>query len=273
MSFFGELLSYGFMIRALICGILVSLCCSLLGVSLVLKRFSMIGDGLSHVGFGALAVAAAIGASPLWIAIPVVVLSSVLLLRITESSKWQGDSAIAVFSTAALAIGVIIVSKSGTNNDLSSYMFGSILSVSRTEAIFSIILSVLVIGLYVMFYPRLFAVTFDESFAAATGTNTGLYRLLLSVLTSLCVVLGMQLMGTLLISSLIIFPALSAMRLFRTFRGVTVGAAVLSVLCFIGGIAVSFWLNFPTGATVVAVQLAALLLSVLFSRFHKKTAA
>ena len=222
--------SYHFIQRALVVGVLVSLCAALLGVSLVLKRYSMIGDGLSHVGFGALAVASAFHFAPLAVTVPVVVLSAILLLRLRGSSRVKGDAAIAIISSSALAIGVIVVSvTSGMNTEVSSYLFGSILSLSRGDAVLSVILSLAVLTLFLLFYPRLFAVTFDETFARATGTRADLYNTLLAVLTAVTVVIGMRMMGALLISSLIIFPALSAMKLCRSFRGVILCAACASL--------------------------------------------
>ena len=251
-----RMLSYHFMQRALIVGVLVSLCAALLGVSLVLKRYSMIGDGLSHVGFGALAIASALHLAPLAVAIPVVMLAAVLLLRLSQSSKIKGDALIALISSSALAIGVISVSvTTGMNTEVSSYMFGSVLSLSRSDAILSVLLSLAVLLLFILFYPRLFAVTFDETFSKATGTRTELYNTLLAVLTAVTVVLGMRMMGALLISSLIIFPALSAMRVCRSFRGVILCAAGISVGCFLVGLVVSFFLETPTGASIVIANL------------------
>ena len=256
MSELARMLSYHFMQRALIVGVLVSLCAALLGASLVLKRYSMIGDGLSHVGFGALAIASAFHLAPLAVAVPVVVLAAVLLLRISQSSRIKGDAWIALVSSSALAIGVICVSlTTGMNTEVSSYMFGSVLSLSRPDAVLSVLLSLAVLLLFVLFYPRLFAVTFDETFARATGTRTGAYNTLLAVLTAVTVVLGMRMMGALLISSLIIFPALSAMRVCRSFRSVIVCAAGISVGCFLVGLVASFFLSTPTGASIVVANL------------------
>jgi ABC-type Mn2+/Zn2+ transport system permease subunit len=256
MSKIINMFSYHFMQRAFIVGVLVSLCAALLGVSLVLKRYSMIGDGLSHVGFGALAIASAFGIAPLWLAVPVVIVSAVFLLNLQQSSKVKGDAAIAIISSASLAIGVITVSlTTGMNTEVSSYMFGSILSLSRSDTILSIILSLAVLILFILFYPRIFAVTFDETFAKATGTNTGFYNMLLAVLTAVTVVLGMRMMGALLISSLIIFPALSAMRICKSFKSVIITSAIISVLCFIVGITASYFLETPTGASIVAADL------------------
>ena len=256
MSEIINMLSYHFMQRAIIVGVLVSLCAALLGVSLVLKRYSMIGDGLSHVGFGALAVASAFGIAPLWLAVPVVIVSAVFLLNLQQSGKVKGDAAVAIISSASLAIGVITVSlTTGMNTEVSSYMFGSILSLSRSDTVLSIILSSAVLILFILFYPRIFAVTFDETFAKATGTNTGFYNMLLAVLTAVTVVLGMRMMGALLISSLIIFPALSAMRVCKSFKSVIITSALISVLCFIVGITASYFLETPTGASIVAADL------------------
>ncbi len=259
--------SYHFIQRALIVGVLVSLCAALLGVSLVLKRYSMIGDGLSHVGFGALAVASAFHLAPLAVAVPVVVLSAILLLRLRGSSRVKGDAAIAIISSSALAIGVIVVSvTSGMNTEVSSYLFGSILSLSRGDAALSVILSLAVLALFILFYPRLFAVTFDETFARATGTRADLYNTLLAVLTAVTVVLGMRMMGALLISSLIIFPALSAMKLCRSFRSVILCAAAISVVCFLAGMVASYAFETPSGASVVGADLIAFALCSLFGR-------
>ena len=253
-----QMFSYHFMQRALIVGVLVSLCAALLGVSLVLKRYSMIGDGLSHVGFGALAVASALNLAPLAVAVPVVVLAAILLLRLRQSAAVKGDAAIAMISSSALAIGVISLSLStGMNTEVSSYLFGSVLSLSRGDAVFSILLSLAVIALFALFYPRIFAVTFDESFSRATGTKTELFNTLLAVLTAITVVLGMRMMGALLISSLIIFPALSAMRICRSFKAVVLTAACISVLCFLTGLLASYFLETPTGASIVVADLLA----------------
>jgi len=256
MTDFFHMFSFPFMQRALIVGVLVSLCAALLGVSLVLKRYSMIGDGLSHVGFGALAIASALHLAPLAVAVPVVMVTAVLLLRLSRNSKIKGDAMIAIISSSALAIGVICVSvTTGMNTEVSSYMFGSVLSLSRADAILSAILSTAVLILFVLFYPRLFAVTFDEDFSKATGTRTELYNTLLALLTAVTVVLGMRMMGALLISSLIIFPALSAMRVCRSFQKVVICAGCLSVLCFVAGVIASYFLETPTGASVVAANL------------------
>lgn len=247
-----EMLSYPFMVRAFLVGTLVALCAALLGVSLVLKRYSMIGDGLSHVGFGALAIASAMNAAPLAVSIPIVVLAAFLLLRISESSKIKGDAAIALISTGSLAVGVTIVSMTtGMNTDVYNYLFGSILSMSKSDVDLSVVLSAAVLVLFLLFYNRIFAVTFDESFAKATGTNAGLYNMLIAFLTALIIVLGMRMMGALLISSLIVFPALSSMRLCKRFCTVVINAAVISVVCLWAGLTISYTYATPTGASIV----------------------
>ena len=256
-----EMLSYPFMVRAFVVGILVALCSALLGVSLVLKRYSMIGDGLSYVGFGAMAVAAAMNAAPLAVAIPVVIAAAVLLLRISGSSRIKGDAAIALISTSSLAVGVMVISMTtGMNTDVYNYMFGSILAMSREDVVLSVTLAVVVLALYIFFYQKIFAITFDETFARATGVKAGLYNTMIAVLTAVTIVLGMRMMGALLISSLIIFPALTAMRACRTFRSVTIHAAFISVICLIAGLLMSYLGGTPAGASVVMANIAALAL-------------
>ncbi len=255
---FVQMFSYSFMLRAIIVGVLVALCSALLGVTLVLKRYSMIGDGLSHVGFGALCLALAMNVAPLAVSVPVVVIAAFLLLRISENSKIKGDAAIAMISSTALAAGIIVTSMTtGINSDVNGYMFGSILAMSSTDVYVSIILSIAVLVLYVVFYNKIFAVTFDESFARATGTKTGMYNTLVSLLTAVTIVIGMRIMGAMLISSLIIFPALTSMRVCRSFKSVVAVSAVVSVACFFTGLFISFAFSMPAGASVVAVNAAA----------------
>ncbi len=255
-----QMFSWPFMQRALIAGVLVSLCAALLGVSLVLKRYSMIGDGLSHVSFGALAVAVALGVTPLYFSIPVVILAAFLLLRAADDPRRSNDAAIAAMSASALAVGILVISRtSGMTTDVDSYMFGSVLAMSWGDVALSAALSLAVLTLYVLHYHKIFAITFDESFSRATGLKVDRYNTLLAVLTALTIVLGMRMMGAMLISSLIIFPALTAMRLFRSFRGVVVCAAAVSVVCFCAGLTVSFVASTPVGATVVAADLAVFL--------------
>jgi ABC-type Mn2+/Zn2+ transport system permease subunit len=251
-----QLLSYTFIQRALIVGILVALCSALLGVTLVLKRYSMIGDGLSHVGFGSLSVAVAMNWAPLQVSVPVVVLAAFFLLRISENSRIKGDSAIALISSSSIAIGVIVTAvTTGMNMDVYNYLFGSILSMSETDVYLSTMLSVVVLVLYILFYNKIFAVTFDENFAKATGTNSGIYNMLIALFTAITIVVGMRIMGALLISSLIIFPALSSMRVFKSFRGVIISSAIVSVICFFWGTAASYYFDTPAGASIVLINL------------------
>ncbi len=262
---FSELInifSYTFMQRALLCGIFISLCSALLGVSLVLKQYSMIGDGLSHIGFGALAIAAALNLAPLAVAIPTVIIAAFFLLRLSDKSRLHGDSGIAIISTVALAVGVIVVSKQGANIDIENYLFGSILSVSKSDTVASIVLSLAVVVLFVLFYHKIFAVTFDESFSKATGINASAYKMIIAILTALTVVIGMRLMGTLLISSLIIFPPICAMRVMKTFKGVTVFSAIITTFCLVVGLVSSVYFDAPAGATIVITHFISL---VVFS--------
>lgn len=256
-----EMLSYPFMTRAFLVGSLVALCSALLGVSLVLKRYSMIGDGLSHVGFGAMAIAAAMNAAPLTVAIPVVIVAAILLLRISGNAKIKGDAAIALISTTSLAVGVMVISlTTGMNTDVYNYMFGSILAMSAEDVKLSLILSVFVLILFIVFYHKIFAITFDETFARATGVKAGVYNTLIAVLTAVTIVLGMRMMGALLISSLIIFPALTSMRVCRTFKSVIINAAVISVVCLIAGVTLSYVAATPAGASVVLANLVMMVL-------------
>lgn len=263
--------SYPFMQRALIAGVLVSLCAALLGVSLVLKRYSMIGDGLSHVSFGALAIAVALGVTPLYFSIPVVILAAFFLLRMASHPRWNSDAAIAVMSASALAIGIIVISQTtGMTTDVDNYMFGSVLAMTEADVVLSVALCIAVLVLFILFYHKLFAVTFDENFSRATGLKVDRYNTLLSILTALTIVLGMRMMGAMLISSLVIFPALTAMRLFKSFRGVVVCAAVTSVACFCAGLVASFTLSTPVGASVVVANLSLFLLSCLVSALRRR---
>ena len=271
MNVLSELLSYPFMVRALFGGMLVSLCASLLGVSLVLKRYSMIGDGLSHVSFGALSIALAMGWSPLKVSIPVVVLAAFFLLRITENSRIKSDAAIAMISASSLAIGIIVTSlTTGMTTDVSSYMFGSILAMTKEDVMLSAVLCIIVLGLFVLCYNQVFAVTFDENFAKATGVNVGAYNMLISVLTAVTIVLGMRMMGAMLISSLVIFPCLTSMRVFKSFTSVVVSSGILSLVCFLLGMMASYQFSMPAGASVVVVNLIAFGLFSMWQVLGKK---
>ena len=266
---FNILLSQSFLTRALVVGVLVSLCCALLGVSLVLKRFSMIGDGLSHVGFGAMAIAAVSNIAPLYFSLPIVLVAAFLLLRMNERGKIKGDAAIALISTGALAVGIMVTSMTtGMNVDIYNYMFGSILTMSNDDVVITGIVSVVIIALFVLFYNEIFAVTFDESFAQATGTKVSVYNMLIAGLTAVTIVIGMRMMGALLISSLIIFPAVTSMRLCKSFRSVIISSTVISVLCFVAGLIFSVEYEAPTGASVVCVNICALLLFMLIAKIN-----
>ena len=260
----GMYLAFPFVRYALIVGVLIALCSSLLGVTLVLKRFSFIGDGLSHVAFGAMAAAAVLNlTNEMLLVLPLTVLSAVLLLRTGRNAKIRGDAAIAMISVSALAFGYLIMNVFSTSSNLSgdvcSTLFGStsILTLTAKEVWLCAVLSVLVVVIFILFYNKIFAVTFDEDFAKATGTRAETYNLLIAVVVAVIIVLAMNLVGSLLISALVIFPALSAMRLFRSFRSVTVCAAVLSVFCALLGIVVSILAGTPVGSTIVAVDAAA----------------
>ena len=271
MNVLSEMLSYPFMVRALFGGMLVSLCASLLGVSLVLKRYSMIGDGLSHVSFGALSIALAMGWSPLKVSIPVVVLAAFFLLRITENSRIKSDAAIAMISASSLAIGIIVTSlTTGMTTDVSSYMFGSILAMTKEDVVLSAVLCIIVLGLFVLCYNQVFAVTFDENFAKATGVNVGAYNMIISVLTAVTIVLGMRMMGAMLISSLVIFPCLTSMRVFKSFTSVVVSSGILSLVCFLLGMMASYQFSMPAGASVVVVNLIAFGLFSMWQVLGKK---
>lgn len=267
-----QMFSYDFLIRAVIGGSLIALCAALLGVSLVLKRYSMIGDGLSHVGFGALAIAAAVNAAaPLEFAIPIVVIAAFFLLRISENSKIKGDSAIAIISTASLAVGITVATMTkGMNADINSYLFGSIIAMSQKDMIICIVLSVIVIFMYIFFYHKIFAVTFDESFAKATGTRANIYNMIIAFLTALTITVGMKIMGSLLISSLVIFPAITSMRICKRFKTVVICSGIIAVLCSISGLVISYLYNTPTGASIVLTNVFLLLVFSITGTVYDK---
>lgn len=265
-DFLAEVFSYKFIARAVIVGSLVSLCAALLGVSLVLKRYANLGQGIANIGFGATAFAMAFGLLPLRFSLVVVVLATFLLLRLfnAKKSKIKGDSAVALFSTAAIAIGVVAVSLTiGLTLDICNFMFGSILVMSRADVFLSIGLSVVVIALYLFFYNQIFAVTFDEEFARAAGLNTRLYNTLIALFTAITVALGMRLMGSMLISGIIIFPALAAMQVCTRFKTTLAVAAGVSVVAFFLGIVGSYIWGVPTGAAIVCANLAFFLVFAL----------
>lgn len=262
-------LQYDFVRYALVAGVLIALCAALLGVSLVLRRYSMIGDGLSHVAFGAMTVAMIFSVTPLYVSLPVTILASILLLR-GDRAKLRGDSAIAMLSVSSLAIGYLLLnvfSKKTTNlsGDVCSILFGStsILTLKVSDVITCAVLAAAVVVVFALFYNKIFAVTFDETFARATGTKTSLYNLILAVTTAVVIVLSVNLVGALLISALIVFPALCAMRLFKSFKGVIVAAAVFSVLCTTIGILLSILYSTPVGSTIVACDLALFIICII----------
>lgn len=265
-----EMFQYPFMQRALLVGLFVAICAALVGVSLVLRKNSMIGDGLSHTAFSAFALATVLGVTPLWFALPVVVLASFFVLRLSQNKKLHGDAAIAVLSASSLAIGTFAISVSkGVNIDLNSYLFGSILSASWLDVILSGALALVVFALYLFAYHRIFAITFDEEFAKSVGVKTGLYDAIFAAICSVVIVLGMRLLGSLLISSLIIFPTLTAMRLTKTFRGVVATSVVVSIVAFLLGLIASYQFATPTGATVVLANLFIFILALIAEKIRK----
>lgn len=267
-----DLLQFPFVRYAIIVGLLIALCSSLLGVTLVLKRFSFIGDGLSHVAFGAMAVATVTGlTNKMIIILPVTVLTAVLLLRTGQNTKIKGDAAVAMISVGALALGYMLMNVfSGSANiagDVCSSLFGSmsIITLSKSDVGLCVVLSAVVLTIFILFYNKIFAVTFDENFTKATGVNSDAYNLLIAVVTALIIVLAMNLVGSLLISALIIFPALSAMSLFKSFKAVMICSAVVSVLCAAIGMAASLLLSTPVGSTIVTADIIAFFVLRLFS--------
>ena len=261
---------FSFVQYAFIVGILIALCSSLLGVTLVLKRFSFIGDGLSHVAFGAMSIAAVLNLSnDMYLVLPFTVVAAILLLRTGKNAKIQGDAAVAMISVGSLALGYLVMNvfKSSNNvaGDVCSTLFGatSILTLKRSEVWLCVILSVIVITAFIVFYNKIFAVTFDENFAQAVGTHASIYNLVIAIIIAVIIVLAMNLVGSLLISALVIFPALSSMRLFRSFKSVTICSAVISVFCAVSGLVISILAETPVGSTIVAADLVVFLLFCL----------
>lgn len=262
---------YPFVVHALIVGVLIALCASLLGVTLVLKRFSYIGDGLSHVAFGAMAIATVMKfTNRMYLILPVTIICAILLLRTGQNAKIKGDAIIAMISVSSLALGYLVlnifpVSSSNLAGDVCSTLFGStsILTINKNELWLCIGLSIAVVTVFIIFYNKFFAVTFDETYAKATGANVAGYNLLISVIVAVIIVLAMNLVGSLLISALVIFPALSAMRICRSFKSVTIFSAILSVICAVIGLLISILAGTPVGATIVAVDASAFLICLL----------
>ena len=279
-STLGFYLSKPFVVNALIVGVLIALCSSLLGVTLVLKRYSFIGDGLSHVAFGAMAVAAVVGlTNDMPLVLTVTVVCAVLLLRMGKNAKIKGDAAIAMISVGSLAIGYLLMNifNTGSSNlsgDVCSTLFGStsILTLSTFDVWMCVILSVLVVLFFVLFYNKIFSVTFDENFARATGQRAGLYNLLIAIVIAVIIVVSMQLVGSLLISALVIFPALSAMRVFKSFKSVTICAAIVSVVCALIGLFTSILAGTPVGSTIVAADIAVFAVFFVIGAVTKRTA-
>ncbi len=254
--------NYSFVQYAFIVGILISLCSSLLGVTLVLKRFSFIGDGLSHVAFGAMAIAAVLNLSNnMYLVLLFTVVAAVLLLRTGKNTKIQGDAAVAMISVASLALGYLLMnifnSSANLAGDVCSTLFGStsILTLTKSEVILCVVLSVAVIAAFIIFYNKIFAVTFDENFAQAVGTHANVYNLVIAIIIAVIIVLAMNLVGSLLISALVIFPALSSMRVLKSFKSVTVCSAVVSIVCSTAGLLISILAGTPVGSTIVAANL------------------
>lgn len=269
MHLIQEMFSYPFMQRAFLVGILVSVCAALLGPSMVLKRYAMIGDGLSHVGFGTLAVATLFHTAPLTISLPVVILAAFLLLRLKESSSLPPDAAIALISTASLAFGVIVISLStGMNTDVCNYLFGTILGVTQKELWLTVCLSLFVMLAFLFWYHRIFSITFDETFTSAIGCSSGFSQMLLASMTALTIVLGMRTMGALLISSLLVIPALTAMQVWGTFRTVILCSMLLSLGCFCVGLTVSYVYATPTGASICLLHIICFICFFVFQKIR-----
>ncbi len=269
---------YPFVWYAIIVGVLIALCSSLLGVTLVLKRFSFIGDGLSHVAFGALAIAAVMNlTNNIFFVLVITIICAVLLLRTGQNTKIRGDASIAMISVGALALGYLIMNIFSTSSNLSgdvcSTLFGStsILTLTGSDVWICAVLSVIVVALFIFFYNKIFAVTFDESFAEAVGTRAKLYNLLIAVVIAVIIVLAMNLVGSLLISALVIFPALSAMRVFKSFKSVTICSACISVVCALLGILISILFSTPVGATIVAVDIVVFFIFALIGKIGVKS--
>lgn len=267
---------FSFVQYAFIVGVLISLCSSLLGVTLVLKRFSFIGDGLSHVAFGAISIAAVLNLSNnMFLVLPITIISAILLLRTGKNTKIHGDAAIAMISVSALALGYLIMNIFSTSanitGDVCTTLFGStsILTLRKSEVWLCVILSILVIGDFIIFYNKIFAVTFDENFAQAIGTHASIYNLVIAVIIAIIIVLAMNLVGSLLISALVIFPALSAMRIFKSFKSVTICSACFSVICSVIGLLISILAGTPVGSTIVATDLSIFLICTVVGKIKR----
>ena len=265
-SFF-EMLSYDFIVRAFIAGLIISICAALIGSTLVLRNRSMLGDGLSHVAFGATAIAIVLGLAPLEFAIPAVILTSFFILRLSENRQINNDALIAILSASALALGTFLISiKPGVNIDLNSYLFGSILSITPHDLILCILLGLVIVTTFTILHRQIFAITFDENFARAIGIKVQLHNTILAILCSLTVVLGMKMLGALLVSSLIVFPCLIAINFAKTFRQNIIISVIASIVCFIIGLTTSYMLNTPSGATIVLINLIVLIFATVYNK-------
>ena len=269
-------MSYPFVRYALIVGVLIALCSSLLGVTLVLKRFSFIGDGLSHVAFGALAIATVLKIANVNLFImPVTIVCAVLLLRTGNNTRLKGDAAIAMLSVGSMAVGYLILNvfsvSSNVSGDVCSTLFGStsILTLTSSEVIMCIVASVIVVAFFIIFYNRIFSVTFDENFTRSMGKNAGMYNLMIAVITAVIIVLAMNLVGSLLITALLVFPALSAMRIMKSFKSVIIYAAVLSVFGAVAGIIISIFASTPVGSTIVTIYIVIYIINSVLGRVLK----
>ncbi len=270
LEMFIDLLKYPFMQRAIICGIAISFCAALIGVILVLKRYSMIGHGLGEVAFASLSLALVLGMPEMYIAIPIVIIASFIILIISQKQGESGDITIALVSAGALAFGVIITAiTNGFNIDVYNYMFGSILTMKTSYVIISVGLSIILVIIYLIFYNRLFMITYDEKYAKVCGINVTFYQFLIALFTAIVVVIGMRMMGTMLISSLIVFPAVIARRLTHSFKEMSVMSIIISIICFLFGLIISSILNLPTGASIVMVYIAVLLFSIIWTKILK----
>lgn len=266
-------MNYPFVVYALVVGVLIALCSSLFGVSLVLKRFSFIGDGLSHVAFGAMSVSAVLNlANDTLLTMPITIIVAIILLKLGENTKIKGDALIAILSVGSLAIGYMLVnmfsSSANVSGDVCTSLFGStsILTLTKVEVIICITMSLVVISLYIIFYNKIFAITFDETFSKATGVNTERYNLFIAIIIAIIIVLGMNLVGSLLISALIVFPALSAMRLMKNFKSVVICSAIMSIICALLGILSSILLSTPVGSTIVLANIILFILSSIIGK-------
>lgn len=266
MAEFFELFTYPFVIRAILAGSMISICAAILGVILVLKHYSLIGHGLSEIGFAALSISSAMGLPPVIISTPVIILGSFTILYVSQKYKVAGDTAIAIASSSALALGVLVTSLTGSNSNAYTWLFGSVLALNDKDVIFAIILSIAVILMFMIFYNRIFLITYSEEYAQSLGIKTGIYQFMISVMTALVVVSGMRIMGTLLISSIIILPAVTARNISVGFLKLVINAGIISFISFIMGLMSSFIFNVSTGACIVLINAMMLIIVKLIRR-------